>query len=825
MKGNKVLCQIPWLVLAIIGACCLSVVALRRGEAISALWVIVAAVSVYLIAYRYYSLYIAKYVMQLDPSRATPAVVNNDGLNYVPTNRFVLFGHHFAAIAGAGPLVGPVLAAQMGYLPGVLWILAGVVLAGAVQDFVVLFLSVRRNGSSLGEMIKEEMGPVAGTIGLFGCFLIMIIILAVLALIVVKALADSPWGVFTVFSTVPIAIFMGIYMRFLRPGRVGEVAVIGIILLVLAIWFGGVIAHKPEWAHYLTFKDTTITFILIGYAFVSAMLPVWLILAPRDYLATFLKIGVIVGLAIGIVILMPELKMPALTKYVDGGGPVWSGAVFPFLFITIACGAVSGFHALISSGTTPKLLADETDARFIGYGAMLMESFVAIMALVAACIIDPGLYFAMNTPPATLGFSMPDLHNLGSADAQLIMASLHDVTTQAAQKISSWGFVITPDEILQTAKDIGEPSVLNRAGGAPTLAVGIAHVFHKIIPMTDMGFWYHFGILFEALFILTALDAGTRSGRFMLQDLLGNFIPVLKKTDSIVASLIGTAGCVGLWGYLLYQGVVDPLGGVKSLWPLFGISNQMLAAVALILGTVVLIKMKRAKYTWVTIIPAVWLLIITTWANFINIPSFMNQASQQQQMVATFEQNINTLTTHLAKAKSAGEDTILVETKLAPLVDSKTLAISLAEAQQVLDLLGKELGDKEEVVINNMVAHKADVVQLMSLLSNARDNGKNIVNIDKRFVPLITEENVTVSLTNGEKIITLLEGKISDAKHIVINNYTNLVLTVLFLFVVFSLLIFGIVTGIKGFVSANRTDSETPYVPIPEGGVKTSTSH
>ena len=406
MDTKKLFKHIPWVILGIIGAFCLSVVALRRGEHVSALWIVVASVSVYLVAYRYYSLYIAQKVMKLDPTRSTPAVINNDGLNYVPTNRYVLFGHHFAAIAGAGPLVGPVLAAQMGYLPGTLWLLAGVVLAGAVQDFMVLFISSRRNGASLGEMIKQEMGPVPGSIALFGCFLIMIIILAVLALIVVKALAESPWGVFTVCSTVPIALFMGIYMRFLRPGRVGEVSVIGIVLLVASIYFGGVIAHDPYWGPALTFKDTTITFTLIGYAFISALLPVWLILAPRDYLATFLKIGVIVGLALGIVILNPDLKMPAVTQYIDGTGPLWKGALFPFLFITIACGAVSGFHALIASGTTPKLLANETDARFIGYGAMLMESFVAIMALVAASIIEPGLYFAMNTPPAGLGITM-----------------------------------------------------------------------------------------------------------------------------------------------------------------------------------------------------------------------------------------------------------------------------------------------------------------------------------------------------------------------------------------------------------------------------------
>ncbi|MEI7182844.1 carbon starvation CstA family protein [Pectobacterium carotovorum] len=717
MKSNAILKHIPWMILGIIGAVCLGVVALRRGEHISALWIIVASVAVYLVAYRYYSLYIAQKVMQLDPTRATPAVVNNDGLNYVPTNRNVLFGHHFAAIAGAGPLVGPVLAAQVGYLPGTLWLLGGVVLAGAVQDFMVLFISTRRNGASLGEIVKKELGPVPGTIALFGCFLIMIIILAVLALIVVKALAESPWGVFTVCSTVPIALFMGVYMRFIRPGKVGEISVIGIVLLVLAIWFGGVVAHDPYWGPALTFKDTTITYTLIGYAFVSALLPVWLILAPRDYLATFLKIGVIVGLAIGIVILNPDLKMPAVTQFVDGTGPVWKGTLFPFLFITIACGAVSGFHALIASGTTPKLMANENDARFIGYGAMLMESFVAVMALVAASIIEPGLYFAMNTPPAALGITMPDLHRLGTADAPMILAQLQDVSAYAAATVSSWGFVISPEQILQTAKDIGEPSVLNRAGGAPTLAVGIAHVFHQIIPGANMGFWYHFGILFEALFILTALDAGTRAGRFMLQDLLGNFVPFLKKTDSLIAGMIGTAGCVGLWGYLLYQGVVDPLGGVKSLWPLFGISNQMLAAVALILGTVILIKMKRTQYIWVTLVPAIWLLICTTWALGLKLFSDNPQLEGFFYMANMFKGKI-------------------------------------AEG-------GAELSAQQ----------------------------------------------------------------ISNMNHIVTNNYTNAGLSILFLIVVYSIIAYGIKAALAARKVAERTDQETPYVPVPEGGVKVSSGH
>ncbi|BBP64864.1 carbon starvation protein A [Pseudomonas sp. Cab53] len=590
--------HLAWFAVAVLGACALSVVALRRGEAINALWIVVAAVAIYLVAYRYYSLFIANNVMQLDARRATPAVLNNDGLDFVPTNKHILFGHHFAAIAGAGPLVGPVLAAQMGYLPGTLWLIAGVVLAGAVQDFMVLFLSTRRNGRSLGDMVREEMGRIPGTIALFGCFLIMIIILAVLALIVVKALAESPWGIFTVMATIPIAMFMGLYMRYIRPGRIGEISLIGVLLLLGSIWLGGQIAADPVWAKAFTFTGIQITWMLIGYGFVAAVLPVWLILAPRDYLSTFLKIGTIVALAIGILVTMPELKMPALTQFTNGLGPVWKGGLFPFLFITIACGAVSGFHALISSGTTPKLLDNETNARYIGYGGMLMESFVAIMAMVAASVIEPGVYFAMNSPAAIVG---------------------GDVVA-VAQTVSSWGFAITPDALQAVAKDIGETTILARAGGAPTLAVGIAQILHSVLPGENtMAFWYHFAILFEALFILTAVDAGTRAGRFMLQDLLGSFVPALKRTESWTANLIATAGCVALWGYLLYQGVIDPLGGINTLWPLFGISNQMLAGIALMLATVVLIKMKRQRYVWVTLLPATWLLICTTTAGLIKL--------------------------------------------------------------------------------------------------------------------------------------------------------------------------------------------------------------
>ncbi len=592
---NRLTSAIGWIALSVVGAVSLAYVALKRGESINAIWVVAAAVCVYLIAYRFYSRFIANKVMQLDPKRQTPAYKYNDGLDYVPTNRYVLYGHHFAAIAGAGPLVGPVLAAQMGYLPGMMWILAGVVFAGAVQDFMVLFMSMRRDGRSLGDLIKSEMGTVPGIIALFGAFMIMVIILAVLALIVVKALAGSPWGTFTVMATIPIALFMGIYSRYLRVGRIGEVSLIGFVLLMLAIIGGQYVHESATLGPMFTFTGPELTWMLIAYGFVAAVIPVWLLLAPRDYLSTFLKIGTIVGLAIGIVLVAPEMRMPAVTRFVDGTGPVWSGSLFPFLFITIACGAVSGFHALISSGTTPKMIESETDARFIGYGGMLMESFVAIMALIAASTVDPGVYFAMNSPAALLG-----------ATAQ-----------SAATAVSQWGFLITPAALEQMAVNVGEHTIISRAGGAPTLAVGMAQILSNVVGGTAMmAFWYHFAILFEALFILTAVDAGTRAGRFMLQDLLGTFAPSLKRTESLPANLLATALCVAAWGYFLYQGVVDPLGGINTLWPLFGIANQMLAAIALILATCVLFKMKRARYAWVTIVPTCWLLACTLTAGW-----------------------------------------------------------------------------------------------------------------------------------------------------------------------------------------------------------------
>ncbi|WP_439814251.1 carbon starvation CstA family protein [Zavarzinia sp. CC-PAN008] len=586
--------RVAWGLVTIVGAFALGTVALHRGETINALWLVVAAACVYLIAYRFYSRFIANSVLQLDPSRTTPAVRHNDGLDYVPTHRTVLFGHHFAAIAGAGPLVGPVLAAQMGYLPGTMWILAGVVFAGAVQDFVVLFLSTRRDGRTLGDMVRAEMGPAAGIVALVGVLLIMVILLAVLALIVVKALAHSPWGTFTVMATIPIAVLMGLYGR-MRPGAVGEMSAIGFVLLIAAIWGGQYVSQHAELGPLFDYDAETLAIMLMAYGFVASVLPVWLLLAPRDYLSTFLKIGTIAALAVGILVVMPDLRMPAVTQFVDGSGPVWSGNLFPFLFITIACGAVSGFHALVSSGTTPKMLANEADIRPIGYGAMLVESSVAIMALTAASVLDPAIYFAMNSPAALIG-TTPET---------------------AAAAISSWGFVVTPDALTQMATDVGESTILSRAGGAPTLAVGMAHIFSSVIGgQAMMAFWYHFAILFEALFILTTIDAGTRVARFMIQDLFGLVSPAFRSTQSWGANVAATAIAVAGWGYFLYQGVVDPLGGINTLWPLFGISNQMLAAMALILCTVVLFKMKRERFAWVTILPCAWLLICTLTAGW-----------------------------------------------------------------------------------------------------------------------------------------------------------------------------------------------------------------
>ncbi|HAV4413622.1 TPA: carbon starvation protein A, partial [Acinetobacter baumannii] len=527
-------------------------------------------------------------VFELNPRRLTPAHRLADGLDYVPTNKYVLFGHHFAAIAGAGPLVGPILAAQMGFLPGTIWLLVGVVLAGAVQDFLVLFISTRRDGRSLGEMAKQELGPFAGIVVMLGALGVMIIILAVLALVVVKALAHSPWGVFSIAATIPIALFMGVYMRFIRPGRIAEVSIIGFVLMMLAIVYGGHVAADPYWGEFFTLTGTQLTWCLIIYGFIASVLPVWLLLAPRDYLSTFLKIGVILGLAVGIVIALPDLKMPAVTHFIDGTGPVFSGSLFPFLFITIACGAISGFHALVSSGTTPKLVDNEVNIRMIGYGGMLMESFVGIMAMICATVLDPGVYFAINAPAAVLGTTVES----------------------AAEAVRNLGFVVTPEMLTVLAQEVGESSILSRTGGAPTFAIGMAHIISEIFnSRAMMAFWYHFAILFEALFILTAVDAGTRACRFMVQDMVGIVIPAVKSSGSFFGNLLGTAVAVGGWGFFVYQGVIDPLGGVNSLWPLFGVGNQMLASMALILGTVILFKMKKEKYVWVTIIPTIFLFI------------------------------------------------------------------------------------------------------------------------------------------------------------------------------------------------------------------------
>jgi len=584
-----------WLAVALTGAFALAMLAINRGESVNAIWLVVAAVACYSIAYRFYSLFIAKNIFELNDNRITPAERYNDGLDYVPTNKWVLFGHHFAAIAGAGPLVGPILAAQMGFLPGTIWILVGVMLAGAVQDFLVLFISTRRDGRSLGEMARQELGAFAGVITMLGALGVMIIILSALALVVVKALADSPWGLFTIAATIPIALLMGVWMRFLRPGKIAEVSIIGFVLMMAAIIYGGDIAQHPYWGPFFTLKGTTLTWVLVAYGFIASVMPVWLLLAPRDYLSTFLKIGVIVGLAVGILFAMPEMKMPAVSRFIDGSGPVFSGALFPFLFITIACGAISGFHALVSSGTTPKLVERESHIRFIGYGAMLMESFVAIMALICASVIDPGVYFAMNSPAALIGTT---------ADS-------------AAQVINGWGFVVTPEMLNGIARDVGEASILSRAGGAPTFAVGMAHIITDVFnSRAMMAFWYHFAILFEALFILTAVDAGTRACRFMVQDLAGTLVPGLANNRSWLGNLAGTTVAVAGWGFFVYQGVIDPLGGINTLWPLFGIGNQMLASMALILGTVVLFKMKKQRYAWVTILPTVWLFVTSMTAGW-----------------------------------------------------------------------------------------------------------------------------------------------------------------------------------------------------------------
>jgi carbon starvation protein len=595
---RKPLSILGWTTISLLGAGAFAWLALSRGESVSAAWLLVAALCTYAVAYRFYSKIIAAKVFALDARRPTPSRRLEDGCDYVPTNRWIVFGHHFAAIAGPGPLVGPTLAAQFGFLPGALWIIVGVALGGAVQDFVILASSVRRNGKSLGRMAKDEIGPVAGFTALVAVLGIMIVLISVLALVVVNALRASPWGTVTIALTIPIAMLLGIYLRWIRPGKVLEASMLGLVMLVLSVYAGQWVAAHPALAATFTLSGTTLAWWIMAYGFAASVLPVWLLLAPRDYLSAFVKIGVVAALALGILVSLPPLRMPALTQFVDGTGPIFAGKVFPFAFITIACGAISGFHALVASGTTPKMLENETDARPIGYGAMLMESLVAVMALIAACVLTPGVYFAINAPAAALG-----------ATAE-----------SAASAIAQWGFTVTPAEIQAIAAQVGEETMLSRTGGAPSLAVGMANIFSQVLGGSGaMALWYHFAIMFEALFILTTLDAGTRVGRFMLQDLGRHLWEPFGRVSWYPAIVLSSAIFVAMWGVFLYQGVTDPLGGINSLWPLFGIANQLLAAVALCVGTTIIIKMGKARYAPITVLPLAWLVIVTMTAGWAKI--------------------------------------------------------------------------------------------------------------------------------------------------------------------------------------------------------------
>ncbi|PYO50451.1 MAG: carbon starvation protein A [Gemmatimonadetes bacterium] len=592
---RRLLTTLIWTAVAALGAASFGWLALSRGETVNAAWLLVAALCTYAIAYRFYSKFIASNVFALNAARPTPSVRLNDGRDFSPTNRWVVFGHHFAAIAGPGPLVGPTLAAQFGFLPGALWIIVGVALGGAVQDFVILCSSIRRDGKSLGQMAKEEIGPVAGYTALVAVMGIMIVLIAVLALVVVNALKASPWGVVTLGLTIPTALIMGVYLRWIRPHRVLEASAIGIALLMFSLFAGRWVAENPALAPTFTLTGRTLALLIMAYSFFASVLPVWLLLAPRDYLSAFVKIGVVLALALGIIIVLPPLQMPALTQFTDGTGPVFAGKIFPFAFITIACGSISGFHALIASGTTPKLIANEADARLVGYGGMLTESLVAVMALIAACVLTPGVYFAINAPASAIGAT----------------------AASAAEAVRHWGFTLDPVQMQTLAQDVGEKTLLSRTGGAPSLAVGMAHLFSRVLGgLTAMALWYHFAIMFEALFILTTVDAGTRVGRFMLQDLLKHVWAPIGRVSWYPAVVIASGTVVAMWGWFLYQGVMDPLGGINSLWPLFGISNQLLAAVALCVGTTIIIKMGKARYAWVTILPLAWLAAVTLTAGW-----------------------------------------------------------------------------------------------------------------------------------------------------------------------------------------------------------------